>query len=60
MSLKRRRKKSEASFTTSYWKKFLYLLLIPLSFLLKWLMGTNPEFTENYYSREFTLLLCNL
>lgn len=51
MSLKRRRKKSEASFTTSYWKKFLYLLLIPLSFLLKWLMGTNPEFTENYYSR---------
>lgn len=45
MSLLGRRKNPEAS-EASYRTRFMYLLLVPLSFLIKWLMSTNPEFTE--------------
>jgi len=33
-------------------RRFLYLLLIPAAFLLKWLMSLSPDFTEKYYSRK--------
>lgn len=32
-------------------KKLLAILLVPLAFLIKWLMSLNPAFTEKYYSR---------
>lgn len=35
----------------SHAKRLWTILLIPLAFLIKWLMSLNPAFTEKYYSR---------
>ncbi|NLM76047.1 MAG: DUF3810 domain-containing protein [Clostridiaceae bacterium] len=32
--------------------RYLSLLLIPVAFLIKWLMSLDPVFTEKYYSRK--------
>jgi len=34
-----------------YGYKFLFLLLIPLAILIKWLMSLSPQFTERYYTQ---------
>ena len=32
-------------------RKFLFLFLVILAFIVRWLMSLSPEFTEKYYSR---------
>lgn len=35
-----------------YWTRFLWVLLIPVSLLLKWLFGLSPSFVEKFYSQS--------
>jgi len=45
------RKNFSRNHNASYKHRFFSLLLIPLAFLIKWLMSLSPEFTEKYYSQ---------
>lgn len=43
---------SKTKKTKPYWK-LLFLLLIPLGFLIKWLFSLNPDITERFYALGF-------
>lgn len=44
--------KHKAYDVPKYKWKFLFIILIPLAFFIKWLMSLSPEITEKYYSQS--------